>query len=384
MSQKPLIHIVQPADTEGLPAFAGMPLERISMPATAVEFALAATEILQASCIGFDTESKPTFKVGELSSGPHLIQFATLEKVYLLRVGMPGCTEAVRAVLQAPGIVKIGFGLKSDHSRLRSKLNIQPASLLDLGSVLRYQGKKGQVGLRGAVAAILGTRIEKSRRVATSNWANARLTEAQQAYAANDAYAALRVFLGLALEQQSMLLRYVAASDARGSTPANRTPRPPRSDRNTAMKKTLTIRWQRLVNEHGQTCPRCGATEQAVRQATADLRQALRILGIDVRLETSQLSPADFAQAPLESNRLWIADVPLEQWLGAAAGESRCCSACGDANCRTLEVADATHEAVPAELIIKAGLLAAAQLPDDASGCCPTAQATSGHGGCCS
>ena len=80
MSQKPLIHIVQPADTEGLPAFAGMPLERISMPATAVEFALAATEILQASCIGFDTESKPTFKVGELSSGPHLIQFASWKR----------------------------------------------------------------------------------------------------------------------------------------------------------------------------------------------------------------------------------------------------------------------------------------------------------------
>jgi len=384
LSHKPLIHIVQQADIDGLPAFAGMPLERITMPATAAESALAVAEIMQASCIGFDTESKPTFNVGELSSGPHLIQFATAEKTYLLRIGMPGCTEAARAVLQAPGIVKIGFGLKSDHSRLRSKLNIQPVSLLDLGSVLRYQGKKGQVGLRGAVAAILGTRIEKSRRVATSNWANARLTEAQQAYAANDAYAALRVFLGLTLEQQSLLLQHAATSDTRGSTPANRKPRPPGSARHSAMKKTLTIRWQRLVNEHGETCPRCGATEQAVRQATKDLRQALRILGIDVRLETSRLSLAEFTEAPLESNRLWLADVPLEQWLGAAAGESRCCSACGDANCRTLEVANATHEAVPAQLIIKAGLLAAVQLPDDASECCPTTQPSIDNGRCCS
>lgn len=147
--------------------------------------------------------------------------------------------------------------------------------------------------------------------------------------------------------------------------------------------KTLTIRWQRLVDEHGQTCDRCGATEVAVRRAAADLQQALHILGIEVRLETSTLSPASFAQAPLESNRLWIADVPLEQWLGATTGQSRCCSACGDASCRTLSISGTTYEAVPADLIVKAGLLAAAQLPDRIpASCCPSK--TDVDGGCCS
>ncbi len=72
--------------------------------------------------------------------------------------------------------------------------------------MLRYQDRKGQVGLRGAVAGVLGARIHKSRRVTTSNWASAELSEAQQVYAANDAYAALQVFLGLPAEQQRLLV----------------------------------------------------------------------------------------------------------------------------------------------------------------------------------
>ena len=206
MTQKLIIPIHQHLNIDGLPRFDGLTSAQIVTPATADAFRAAADEIMAVACIGFDTESKPTFKVGEVSSGPHLIQFATPAMAYLFKIGVPGCIEAARAILQSPTTVKIGFGLKSDRSRLHAKLGIRPASLLDLGSVLRYQGKKGQVGLRGAVAAVLNARVDKSRSVSTSNWANPVLTDAQQAYAANDAYAALRVFLGLSADQQAMLL----------------------------------------------------------------------------------------------------------------------------------------------------------------------------------
>jgi len=250
-------------------------------------------------------------------------------------------------VLQAAQVVKIGVGLKSDRSRLHQRLGIHAHSLLDLGSLLRYQGKKGQVGLRGAVAAVLGRQIDKSRRLATSNWANPLLTEAQQAYAANDAYAALQVFLALPAEHQQELL--MAAQRAQNAT-ADATLDP------------LVIRWQRLVNDSGQTCDRCGATEQAVRQASRRLQQALRRFGVRVQVQTGALTPADFSRTPLESNRIWIAGVPLERWLGAAHGQSKCCSACGEANCRTLELNETRYEAVPAALIVQAGLLAAQRL----------------------
>lgn len=212
MSQAPAIHIAQRQDIDALPPFQGLASDRIVMPASATEFAAAIASIRECPCVGFDTESKPTFRVGEASSGPHLVQFATTDQAYLFQVGVPGCLEATREVLQAPDVVKIGFGLKSDRSRLRNRLGIELHSYIDLGTALRYQGRKGQVGLRGAVAGILASRLHKSRRVATSNWANAVLSEAQRAYAANDAYAALRVFLGLDRMQRQMLL--VAATGA--------------------------------------------------------------------------------------------------------------------------------------------------------------------------
>ena len=136
--------------------------------------------------------------------------------------------------------------------------------------------------------------------------------------------------------------------------------------------KVLQVRWQRLVDATNQTCDRCGATGSAVEGAVAMLKRALQELGIEVVLKTEALSQATFAQDPLESNRIWIAGLPIEWWLSATNGKSQCCSACGDADCRTMTVDGKTYEAIPVELILKAGLLAAARLlqPDQPEGCC--------------
>lgn len=138
--------------------------------------------------------------------------------------------------------------------------------------------------------------------------------------------------------------------------------------------RELNIRWQRLVDATNQTCDRCGATGAAVERAVEMLTRGLRELDVEVILKTEALDSATFAQAPLESNRIWIGGLPLEWWLSASSGKSRCCSACGDAECRTVTVDGRTYEAIPVELIIKAGLLAAARLfqPESSEGCCET------------
>jgi hypothetical protein len=149
--------------------------------------------------------------------------------------------------------------------------------------------------------------------------------------------------------------------------------------------KTLNICWQRLVDERGQTCDRCGTTETAVEQAVQKLKRALRELDIDVVLEKTTLSPTAFLKDPLESNRVWVAGEPIESWLSATAGQSRCCSACGDADCRTVTVDGQTYEAIPAELIVRAGLLAGAELLRGAppGTCCPTADSSPESRECC-
>ncbi|MBS0512212.1 MAG: DUF2703 domain-containing protein [Proteobacteria bacterium] len=63
---------------------------------------------------------------------------------------------------------------------------------------------------------------------------------------------------------------------------------------------------------------------------------------------------------PSESKWIWIAGRSIEDWLDASVGKSTCCSACGGAECRTLEVGRETFEAIPEQLILKAALLAAA------------------------
>lgn len=201
----PIIRIPQLAELDALPRFDGLLPDHIVSPETCAAFNEAMNDILDWPQVGFDTESKPTFKVGEVSTGPHLIQFATPERAYLFRVGLDGCMDAARTVLESDRVLKVGFGLSSDRSRLRSRLNIELRHFIDLGTTLRYQDKKGQVGLRGAAAAVLGARVSKSRSVSTSNWASRTLSEAQRVYAANDAYAALRVFLALGDDAEQLL-----------------------------------------------------------------------------------------------------------------------------------------------------------------------------------
>ena len=124
----------------------------------------------------------------------------------------------------------------------------------------------------------------------------------------------------------------------------------------------LKIVWQRLVSDEGETCPRCGTTQAAVQQAVNTLAEALLPLGIEPMLETRELDLQAFEAAPIESNRIWIADQPLEAWIGADVGSTRCCTVCGDNDCRALELDGTTFEVIPERLIVKAGLAAASSL----------------------
>lgn len=126
--------------------------------------------------------------------------------------------------------------------------------------------------------------------------------------------------------------------------------------------KTLAIRWKRLVNEKGQTCKRCGATGETVQSAANKLKKALAELGIEVSLKTENIDFPMFTKDPLQSNRIWIGEKPLEKWLGATVGQSPCCDVCANSECRTISIENAIFEEVPEKLIVRAGLLAAAEL----------------------
>lgn len=125
--------------------------------------------------------------------------------------------------------------------------------------------------------------------------------------------------------------------------------------------KELPIFWQRLVIQ-GETCPRCSATGEAVLRAIERLKENLKPFGMTPVLETRELSETEFHGKPVESNRIWIAGRPLEDWLHGKTGSSPCCNECGDAECRTLKVGSKTYEAIPEEMLVEAAMIAALQL----------------------
>jgi hypothetical protein len=124
----------------------------------------------------------------------------------------------------------------------------------------------------------------------------------------------------------------------------------------------LVIEWQRLLDEQKGTCPRCGLTEQEVEKAAQELTQLLAPSDIAVNVVKKAIDLETFKKDVLQSNKILIAGKTLEEWLGAITGQSKCCETCGDADCRTVEYGGDTHEAIPAELIVRAGLTAAAYL----------------------
>jgi ribonuclease D len=182
-----------------LEPFERLGLERIRLVASAAQAHDAWSELAQAGAWGFDTESKPTFFKDQLSEGPHIVQLSTIDKAWVFQLHDLECRAVVAELLAMPGVTKAGFGLGDDRKRIAGKLGVEPADVLELNSVFRERGYRKDMGVKAAVALMFNRRFIKSRKATTSNWANPRLSEAQLVYAANDAYAAARVFHALEL-----------------------------------------------------------------------------------------------------------------------------------------------------------------------------------------
>jgi ribonuclease D len=177
-----------------LEPFEGLDLKDIVVVTTLQEAEHAAATLLAAGVAGFDTESKPTFAKNEVSGGPHVVQFSTRDKAWLFQLHRTECNPVVAALIASTELKKVGFGLSTDLTLIRSRLNIEPGAVYDIDNEFRRRGYRKSVGVKTAVALVFDRRFMKSRKATTSNWANKQLTDSQIRYAANDAYASIRVY----------------------------------------------------------------------------------------------------------------------------------------------------------------------------------------------
>lgn len=195
-------------ETKQLPHFSYLPLNDINVPVTAEDFEAAVAHIKSAKIVGFDTESKPVFEKGVVNDGPHVVQFACDQQAYIFQLSNPESHNPLLYLLAADDIKKIGFDLASDRKLLLKKFGVLPRGFMDLCPVFKRQGYRNTVGIRAAVAIVFNEQFHKSKHVTTSNWSNATLSDNQLVYAANDAFAALRVYLKLISEIEAPTLEH--------------------------------------------------------------------------------------------------------------------------------------------------------------------------------
>jgi ribonuclease D len=151
-------------------------------------------EILSEKVIGFDTETKPSFKKGVIHQ-VSLLQIATANKVFVIRLNKVGLPNELKQMFKAHDVIKIGIACMDDMKDL-NKLNESFVShnIIDLNRECPKVGFRS-IGAKKLTALVLGVKI--SKRQQTSNWEAQQLSEAQLNYAATDAWICREIYLQL-------------------------------------------------------------------------------------------------------------------------------------------------------------------------------------------
>jgi len=156
-------------------------------------FEKAIREMAREPVLGFDTETRPSFKKGKVYP-TSIIQIATLEQAWIIRVGRMGYPATLLELLSGETPVKIGLGLQDDLRRLRADFQFEPRGFLDLQHYVEAF-RIDEKGLKKISGIVLNRRISKSQQV--SNWDADVLSEAQLRYAATDAWICLMIYNSL-------------------------------------------------------------------------------------------------------------------------------------------------------------------------------------------
>ena len=150
----------------------------------------ACRDLASQRIIGFDTETRPSFKAG-VTNKVSLLQLSTQERCYLIRLNRVKLHSAILKILSNPNIIKIGADVAADMRSLHVLRNFKERGVLDLQKIVSAWGIE-EKSLRKMSAIVLGERVSKAQRL--SNWEANQLTPQQQIYAATDAWVCIEIY----------------------------------------------------------------------------------------------------------------------------------------------------------------------------------------------
>ncbi len=157
------------------------------------DIAAACKTLAEQPVIGFDTETRPTFRKGKVNL-PSLVQLACADVVYLIQLNWVPLGEMLADLLSDPAIIKTGVAVRDDIRDLQKLYAFRDGGVVDLGEVARDLGLETH-GLRNLAANFLGIRISKGAQC--SNWSNRELGPQQVVYAATDAWVSREIHISM-------------------------------------------------------------------------------------------------------------------------------------------------------------------------------------------
>ena len=154
------------------------------------DIAAACKHLAAQPLLGFDTETRPSFRQG-VTFRVSLLQLSTREVCYLFRLNRIPLDKAILKILEDRKILKIGADVAGDPRSLRQIRHFRDGGFVDLQTIAPEWGIE-EKSLRKLSAIVLGQRVSKAQRL--SNWEAATLTDKQQLYAATDAWVCTRIY----------------------------------------------------------------------------------------------------------------------------------------------------------------------------------------------
>lgn len=181
-------HSITPDEIKDLPlaGFEG----RIVIVDSSEKLEVACKHLLEQNIIGFDTETRPSFKAG-VSYNVSLIQLSTADTCYLIRLGSVRMERCLMKVLESRKTLKVGVDVLGDIRNLNKVRHFRAAGFVELQKEVENYGIEDK-SLRKMAAIILGVGVSKAQRL--SNWEAKELTSAQMRYAATDAWICLEMY----------------------------------------------------------------------------------------------------------------------------------------------------------------------------------------------
>ena len=154
------------------------------------DIAAACKTLAEQPVIGFDTETRPSFRPG-VTFRVSLLQLSTPTVCYLFRLNKIPLAKPILQLLEDRRGLKIGADGAGALRSLRQIRHFRDGGFVDLQGIAPEWGI-GEKSLRKLSAIVLGRRVSKAQRL--SNWEAATLTDKQQLYAATDAWVCTRIY----------------------------------------------------------------------------------------------------------------------------------------------------------------------------------------------